>query len=306
MIATGAHLIEATQRALPGLGAGCFLGEPVPRNTAPCIGWATLMVQRRDADAVVMVLPSDHHVGHEPEFHAAVRRAIRSAEAGAITTIGVNPTRPETGYGYIEVGDELGDGVHRVVRFVEKPNLPKAEEYLASGRYVWNSGMFCFRARVMLRAIEQLLPQLWSGLLRIESAWGTDPTSEARVTQEVFGTLEPISIDYGIMENLNTLHVVPASFGWSDLGSWQSVWELAPQDLQGNAADPNALLIDSRRNLVRDLRSQGGPRVLAVVGVEDLCVIETDDALLVIPRKRAQEVRLVVEALQSRGDFQPT
>jgi mannose-1-phosphate guanylyltransferase len=304
VIATGAHLVEATRRALPELGASAFLGEPMARNTAACIGWASLMVRRRDPTATVMVLPSDHHIADEPAFLAAVTRAVDSANTGIITTIGIAPTRPETGYGYIELGAELGGGVYRVLRFVEKPNRATAEQYLASGRYTWNSGMFFFRAEVMLKATQAHMPELASGLERIEAAARQGPEREAAVTAEVFSGLKSISIDYGVMEKMAELNVVPASFGWSDVGSWESAWELTPQDTKGNAADPSALLIDCGGCLVRDLTTDGRRRVLAAVGVEDLCIIETDDALLVIPRRRSQDVRLVVEALKARGELE--
>ncbi len=302
MIATGEHLLGATRRALPWLPDEAFLGEPVARNTAPCIGWASAVAARRDPDAVVMVLPSDHHIGDVPAFRAAIERAVASAESGPITTIGIEPTRPETGYGYIEAGESVGDGVRRVARFVEKPDRPRAEEYLQSGRYFWNSGMFFFRARVMLDAIEEHMPALSAGLSRIEQAALRGPDAERAETRAVFESAESVSIDYGIMEKETDLRVVPGSFGWSDLGSWQSAWELSDKDADGNAAPASAVLCDAHGNLVRDLRSGGDRRIVALVGVENLCVIETDDALLVIPRERAQDVRLAVAALSARGD----
>ena len=248
-----------------------------------------------------MVLPSDHHIGDEPAFRAALERALVSAEAGAITTIGIEPTRPETGFGYIEAGDSVGDGVRRVVRFVEKPDRQRAEEYLESGRYFWNSGMFFFRASTMLEAIARHMPGLSAGIARIEAASARGADAEEAETHAVFEAAEATSIDYGIMEKESGLNVVPASFGWSDLGSWQSAWELSDKDADGNAAPANAVLEDARGNLVRDLGTHARNRVVALVGVQDLCVIETDDALLVIPRERAQDVRNVVQALQQRG-----
>lgn len=246
-----------------------------------------------------MVLPSDHHVGDEPAFLAALKIAVRSAER-AITTIGITPTSAETGYGYIESGEEFADGVQSVVRFVEKPDKTRAEEYLAGGRHYWNSGMFFFRAAALLDAVRRHLPELHAGLERIERAAERGPDAERSETELVFPSLPSISIDYGIMERESPLHVVRASFGWSDLGSWQSAWELAPKDASGNAADPNALLVDARGNLVRDLRSGEKSRPIAVLGVNDLCVIETEDATLVVPRDRAQDVRMLVEALERR------
>lgn len=301
LIATGAHLLDATRRALPWLPDNAFLGEPVARNTAPCIGWASAVALRRDPDALVMVLPSDHHIADIPAYQRALRSALESARNGVITTIGIAPNRPETGYGYIEAGDPVADGVRKVARFVEKPNRERAQEYVASGRYFWNSGMFFFRARTMLDRIAEHMPELHAGLERIERAAEAGAEAEARVTREVFETAQSVSIDYGVMEKTSPLHVIPAEFGWSDLGSWQSAWELSPKDEAGNAGESSAVFIDARGNLARDLRTDGKSRTVALVGVNDLCVIETDDAVLVIPRERAQDVRLVVEHLQKKN-----
>ena len=300
LIATGEHLLDATRRALPWLPSDSFLGEPLARNTAACIGWASALVRRRDPDAMVMVLPSDHHVTETAAYVAALSRAVDAAKGGIITTIGVEPTRPETGYGYIEKGERVAAGVHRVAGFVEKPDRSRAEAYLGSGRYLWNSGMFFFSVATMLDAIARHMSPLHEGLCRIEAASADGAEHESAVTREVFEKLPAVSIDYGVMEKEDTLNVVPASFGWSDLGSWQTAWDLSERDEAGNAVDPNCLVLDGRNNLVRGLRS-GSERVVVVVGVDDLCVIDTDDAVLVIPRERAQDVRLAVDALRQQG-----
>jgi mannose-1-phosphate guanylyltransferase len=172
LVVTGEHLLEATRAALVSFAGVQVVAEPVPRNTAPCIGWGAALLARRDPEAVVMALPSDHHVKDEPAFRAAVERAVAAARQGPITTIGFIPTRPETGFGHIEATDELSPGVRRAVRFVEKPDRVRAEEYVKSGRYFWNSGMFFFRASVMMEAISAHLPDLAAGLGRIEAAAG--------------------------------------------------------------------------------------------------------------------------------------
>ncbi len=301
LVATGEHLVAATRAALPWLPASSFLGEPLARNTAACIGWATSIIRRRDPDSVVAVLPSDHHIGDEPAFRAAMTRAIASAETGPITTLGVTPTRPETGYGYIKLGEPVGEGVLRVKAFVEKPDTHRAKQYLASGQYVWNSGMFFFRSDVMLDAMASHMPSLAQGLTRIDAAAAGGPEREALETRSVFEALESISIDYGVMEKVSPINVVPASFAWSDIGSWESAWELAVRDAADNVAG-GAVAVAARGNLVRDLRTDGRRRVIALLGVEDLCVIETDDALLVMPRSRSQEVRKIVDELEARPD----
>lgn len=300
LIATGRHLLEATQQALPELPASSFLGEPVARNTAACIGWATAVVQRRSPNAVVMVLPSDHHVTDVPAFQATLQRAIEAASQGFITTVGIQPTRAETGYGYIEAGEEaLPGGVRWVSRFVEKPDRLRAEQYLASGRHYWNSGMFFYGAAHMREAIERHLPELARGLDRLDRAEGTGDAA-AELTS-VFEALPSISIDYGVMEKESRLCVVPASFGWNDLGSWFSAWELADKDGAGNAAPPSAVFVDARGNLVCDLRRDAATQTVALVGIQDACVIVTDDSLLILAKDRCEDVRHVVEALRQRG-----
>jgi mannose-1-phosphate guanylyltransferase len=299
VIATGAHLVEATASALSRLPPSAFIGEPVARNTAPSIGWATSLIARRDPDALVMVIPSDQYVRDVEGYRDALSRALESAAAGPITTIGVRPTRPETGYGYIEAGEVLGTGLYRVARFVEKPTRARAQEYLRSDRYLWNAGMFFFRAGTMLAAIERHMPELARGLERISAASRHGPEAEARETAAVFAALESMSIDYGVMEREAPLNVVSGDFGWSDLGSWQTAWELSERDADGNAVDGAAVLIDAKNNLVRQLGDK--PRLIALLGVNDLCVVSCDDALLVMPRARAQDAKLIVERLR-RGD----
>jgi len=302
LIATGAALLEATRRALPQLPATAFLAEPHARNTAACIGWAARVAQRRCEDALLMVVPSDHHIGEEPAFRQSVALALASADRGVLTLLGIVPTRPDSGYGYIEVGAAVSDGVHRVARFVEKPQRAEAQQYVDSGRFLWNGGMFFFRAASLREAIAQHLPELSAGLDAIDRASERSAVEEAAVTEDVFASLPAVSFDHGIVEKVSPLHVVPGNFAWSDVGSWQSAWELADRDATDNAAPVNSVLLDARGNLVRDLRRDGVERTIALVGIDNLCVIETDDALLIIPRERAQDVRLVVDALAKRGE----
>jgi mannose-1-phosphate guanylyltransferase len=299
-IATGQHLADATAAALPSVPRAQLLCEPVPRNTAPCIGWANATIARRDPDAIVMVLPADHFIVDEDAFRAVLARAIASADAGRITTVGVVPTRAETGYGYVEIGAEIAPGVRAVARFVEKPDRARAEEYLAGKRHLWNAGMFFFRASAMKDAIAAHLPALAAGLAKIDDAAARG--DEARALATTFPELPSISVDHGVMEKAAGLAVVPGDFGWNDVGSWESAWELARKDAAGNALPEGSVAVDATGNLVRDLTRAGSKRVYALVGVSDLVVVETDDAVLVIPRDRAQDVRAVVDALKARGD----
>jgi mannose-1-phosphate guanylyltransferase len=297
-VVTNARLRDATLAALPGVPAGNVLLEPVGRNTAPCVAWATATVARRAPDAVVAVLPADQAIADEAAFVDTLRRAVEQASLGTITTIGIVPTRPETGYGYIEAGDDLPPHARRVVRFVEKPDRARAEAYLAGGRHVWNAGMFFFRASDMLREIARHLPDVQAGISRIDEASATPRAAE--VLREVFPALPSISIDHGVMEKAEALAVVPGDFGWSDVGSWDAAWDLAAKDAAGNAGGADdVVFVDASGNLVRALEGRG--RMIALVGVKDLVVVQTDDAVLVIPKDRAQDVRAVVEELKRRG-----
>lgn len=298
LVVTARHLTAAMRTALPGLPAENFLSEPIARNTAPCIGWATATLQRRDPDAIVMVLPSDHFIADEDGFRDAMRAAAKLAETYSIATVGITPTRPETGYGYMEKGAPLGASGFEVKRFVEKPDRARAETYVTSGQYLWNSGMFFFHARTMSEMIRRHLPDLADGIDHIDRA--ARKGNEAEAVESVFPSLPAISIDHGVMEKADSVAMVAGNFGWSDVGSWQSSWELAHKDQHGNAAPDSAVLVDARGNLVSDLSTDREGRVVALVGVHDLAVVLTDDALLVIPRERAQDVKKALEALQGR------
>ena len=302
-VATGQSLVAPTVRELPGVPREQVLAEPVARNTAPCIGWAVSVIQRRDPNAVVAVLPADHAIRDEEAFRTAVSRAIEAAAEGMVVTIGIVPTRPETGFGYIETADPLSGGLLRIARFIEKPDRDGAEAFVSHGKLLWNAGMFFFQARTMRTAIAEHLPALDEGLRRIEAA----SAKGADAVGEVFPGLPSISIDHGVMERASLggsppLAVVPGDFGWSDVGSWESAWELSPRDSHGNALPEGSVAVDAHGNLVRDLTTGAGKRVSALVGVSDLVLVETDDAVLVIPRARAQEVRAVVEELKAKGD----
>jgi mannose-1-phosphate guanylyltransferase len=298
VVVTAKHLIEAMRAALPELPDANFLSEPVPRNTAPCIGWAAATLLRRDPEAQIMVLPSDHFIGDEEGFRAALLRAVEASKTWPIATIGVTPTRPETGYGYIEKGERTADRTFAVRQFIEKPDLAHAEVFATSGKHLWNSGMFFFSAKAMLQLIRAHLPALASGLDRIDRAAALG--DEAAEVESTFPQLPAISIDHGVMEKADRVAVVAGDFGWSDVGSWQSAWELAAKDAAGNVAPPGAILVDARGNFVADLSAEAKRPMVAIVGVDNLAVVMTDDALLVIPRERAQDVRGVIDELKKR------
>jgi mannose-1-phosphate guanylyltransferase len=291
---------ELTEDLTRGTGYQ-VLAEPVGRNTAACIGLAAMHIGRVDPDEPILVLPSDHFIGQPGEFAAVLRAAGEAARSRAIVTIGATPTRPETGYGYVELGEEAGAAGGRrcfqVKRFVEKPDIETAGRYLSSGGFLWNCGIFGFTARTMLDEIRACKPELFAGLERIGGAIGT-PGYEA-VLAEVYPTLESISIDYAVIEKTRIpLLVFPGDFGWSDVGSWQALYELdaGSYDEARNQVSGDVAAIDSIGNLVH---STGG-RLVTLLGVEGLVVIDTADALLVARLDRSQDVKQIQELLRRK------
>jgi len=280
---------------------GHFILEPSGRNTAPAIAAAALAVQARHGDqATLVVMPADHLIQDEAAFRNAVAHAVQLAEAGYLVTFGITPTAPETGFGYIESGDSLDErGGARVRRFVEKPDPLTAQGYLDSGRFLWNSGMFCFTVATLLAELQQHAPALLE-LGRACQAAST-PVETGRIVQHElsaahFADMPDISIDYALMEISDKVAVIPAGFDWSDIGSWCAISALVDADAQDNRATGEALFIDSRGNFVQ---SEG--RMIATVGVDNLIVVETADAILVAHADRAQDVRQVARQLKDRN-----
>ena len=296
LVVTSEALRSKVERELPELARTHILAEPVGRNTAPCIGWAATHVRRLDPDAILAVLPADHYIGETDAYVETLRRGLDAATHGDYVTIGIRPTRAETGYGYIEVGSELEPGVYRARRFVEKPNRQRAEQFVTSGSFLWNSGMFFFLVSRILEAIDQHLPGLGKELERYDRAAVAGKEHEA--VQATYGDLPAVSIDHGIMEKVSAVSVVPGSFEWSDLGSWTSAWELAPRDNHDNVMPNGGIAVDASGNYVRT----SDDKLVVVIGVDDLVIVDAGDALLVVPRDRAQDVRGVVMTLRERDD----
>ncbi len=279
-----------------------ILVEPRGRNTAACIGLAALHIARRDADAPIVVLPADHFVADAEGFARLVAAASASALEGQIATLGITPTRPETGYGYIRILTDSEahspSGRYRMDRFVEKPDYTTALSYVRDGHYLWNSGIFIFTARTILEEIDRCLPALGEGLRELRSAIDTEKYS--MVLDRVYDRLESISIDYGVMERTaRPVEVFRADFGWSDVGSWQALYELRnlEHDSHGNLLAGDVQSFDSRNNLVY---ADGG-RLVALLGVDDLMIIDTPDAILVARRDQSQEVKRFPTALKRMG-----
>lgn len=295
VVVTAADQAGEVARALPGLAADAIIAEPSGRNTAAALGLAAVRLLHADPDATMGAIPSDQHVHDEAGFAAVVAEAFAVAEAeDAIVTVGIVPTRPETGFGYLEVGEAHVGRARRVTRFVEKPDRETAETYLTSGNYLWNGGMFFVRAARLLADIERHMPETFAGLARIRDALGT--ADAERVTAEVYPTLPRISIDFGVMEKAHGVLTIPGDFGWNDVGSWSALADYRDADDAGNVTEGDVVTCDARRNIV--LADPGV--AVAVVGCDDLVVVQSGNAVLVVPRARAQDVREVVAALTER------
>ncbi len=299
-VVCGRDHVAGVSAALPGLLPGRLVVEPAARNTAPAIGLAAARVHAVDPDATLIILPSDHHIALPDAFRAALQSAVAACQGGDLLTLGIRPTRPETGYGYLRRGAPRVDS-WAVEAFVEKPDAATAARYLQDSAYSWNAGIFVFRADAILAAIARHLPQISAGLQTISAALREgDLAGEAAIAQ-VFPRLPSISIDYGVMEpeshSTHRLALVPGDFGWSDVGSFAALPEVRALDARGNALAGDALVVDCDDSVVL---AEGG-RLVAAVGLRGLCVIDAGDALLVVPRDRAQDVRAVVDALKAAG-----
>jgi mannose-1-phosphate guanylyltransferase / mannose-6-phosphate isomerase len=299
-----AHMVQTQLSALPDLSGDAVqvLTEPVGRNTAAAVGLAAIRLVRLDPEAVMAVLPADHWIERRSAFLALLQSAMGLAEQEKLVTFGIVPDRAETGYGYVQRGEPFlaaqgrqPDGeVYHVERFVEKPNLPTAQAYVSSGNYYWNAGIFLWRAATILEEIATYLPALHEGLTEIANSLDT-PKAEETLTA-VYQRLEPLSIDYGVLEKSARLLVVPADIGWSDLGEWTAIHRLSPQDEQGNTLSANVLDRGSENSFVYSSR-----RPIATIGLKDLVVVDAEDALLICANERIQEVKTVVQQLQTQG-----
>lgn len=271
--------------------------EPLARNTAPAIGLAALHVSRSDPDAVLVVLSADHAIQRVSEFQHVIADAVETAKKGYLVTIGITPNRPETGYGYIKLGDALPDaaatGARRVSAFVEKPNEDTALRYLNEGGYCWNSGMFVWKAGLFLKQLELHQPGLHAGLVKIGAAIGTD--LENSVAEEVFAGIESISVDYAVMEKTDRAAVIPAEIGWSDVGSWTALDDVSCRDASGNIMSGNVIDFGSRNSVL-----YAEKRLVATIGLHDMVVVDTPDATLVCSKSQAQDVKKVVDELKKR------
>ncbi len=295
LVMTSGALKERMVEELAPVPAHRIIGEPRPKNTAPAIALAAKLLAAEDSDAIMVVLPADHVIGDDDSFRAAIELAVGAAETKrALVTLGIRPTRPETGYGYIRAGSSCGlDGVFEVESFEEKPDLERAEGYIEAGGYFWNSGMFIWRADVFLAELERRLPDVAAALAGVSCGPGDAGFDDELV--HFYESVDGISVDYGIMEKADGVLVVPADFGWDDVGAWPAVARIWPGDDDGNTVRGDALVIDSS-----DCVAYSESGTVAVLGMSGVVVVRTADATLVVPKDRAGEVRRIVAALRSR------
>lgn len=297
-IVTNKSYKDLVLEQLPDIKEENIILEPASRNTAPCIGLVSIYVKNKYKydETIMIVLPSDHLIKYNEIFLDSLNRAIEIAkEEKNMVTIGITPSYPETGYGYIDFGykdeDKRYSGAYKVNKFVEKPNLDKAKEYLASGKYLWNSGMFIWKTSTILNSFEEYLPEIYQGLDRIGNSIGTD--IEEEVLRKEFLAFKSESIDYGIMEKCRNIYTIPGNFGWDDVGSWLALERTYQTNEDGNIVDGNAITIDVKNSII-----QAKDKLVATVGVENIIVVDTEDAILICNKNSVQEVKKVIENLK--------
>ena len=283
------RFLVAEQLRQVGVAAASILLEPVGRNTAPAIAAAALQAMADGDDPLLLVLPSDHVVRDAEAFRAAVQEASAAAEAGALVTFGIVPTAPETGFGYIQA--QAGEGVRKVLRFVEKPDAATAQSYLDAGGYYWNSGMFLFRASRYLEELARFRADILDGA-RAAFETARRDGDFVRLAADAFAATPAESIDYAVMERTDAAMVLPVDIGWNDVGSWSALWDVAERDAAGNAHHGDVIAVDSRNSYA------WSRRLVALVGVDDIVVVETDDAVLVARKDKVQQVKDVVTQLK--------
>jgi len=299
MIVTGVHHSEKIHKQIPEMPENSIVAEPVGRNTAPCVALAAYKLAKRDPEAVMVVLPADHLITKEEEFRSILRDAAKlAADTGDLITFGIIPDRPETGYGYIQLGPMIAEfgglKAHRVERFVEKPDLITAQSYLQHGDYLWNSGMFIWKVSSIVNALQRYLPVVSKAMESLTPFF--DTPDEPKAIAEVYESLPDISIDYGVMERADNVLVVPVDVGWNDVGSWTSLQDVWNTDEEGNAIKGKFLSLNAKGCVV-----SSPLKLTALVGVEDLIVVDTPDAILVCRKDKAQDIKQLQQLLVKHG-----
>jgi mannose-1-phosphate guanylyltransferase len=292
-IATNKDYMDLVREQLPDIPKENILCEPVGKNTAPCIGLGAVHIANKYDDALMMVLPSDHLIKYNSMFINSLNIACNLAEQNTnLVTIGITPDYPETGYGYIKFNPEKSIGqAFSVDRFVEKPNLEVAKEYIASEEYLWNSGMFVWKVSSILANMDTLMNKTYSGLLRIKEAIGTN--DENMVLEKEFYAFDSQSIDYGIMEKAKDIYTVPGTFGWDDVGSWLAIERIRKTNEYGNVVSGNVITIDSKNSII-----DAGSKLIATVGIDDLIIVDTEDATLICKKDSSKDIKMILENLK--------
>ena len=292
-VVTNRQYRNLVMEQLPGLPEENILCEPVGRNTAPCIGLGAVYIAKKYGDAIMFVLPSDHLITHPQIFQNTLSGAASAAEEGnCLVTVGITPLYPETGYGYIQFDPERMQGMmFAVERFVEKPDLETAQKYVQSQQYLWNSGMFIWKASSILKNLKELMPDTYEGLERIGAAIGTE--EQDMVLEREFSDFRSESIDYGVMEKAREIYVISGSFGWDDVGSWLAVGRLQEVNEFGNVIKGNVVAVDTKNTII-----QGEKKLIATVGLEDLIIVDTEDAMLICSKNSTGKIKRVLENLR--------
>ena len=295
LIVTGSEQAELVKKDLPELLDENILIEPLRKDTAAAIGFGTQVVRRREKNATVVTINCDAYVKNEDEFWKVLDHANNIVtEEDKITLIGIKPSYPETGYGYIKMGDEISESVFAVEGFREKPNLETAERYLSSNKHLWNPTLIIAGADTLMKAFETHLPEIYKQLERVRSDWDTPEREKTLLS--AYEQIHPVSIDYGILEKLSDMLVIPADFGWADVGHWRAVHEVLANDPDMNVGSSEHIGIDSSGNL---LYSYSG-KLIATAGLKDMVIIETEDVILACPKDRAQDVKKIVAELEKK------
>jgi mannose-1-phosphate guanylyltransferase len=299
-IVTNIEQLESLKKQLPNINESNIIAEPFGRNTAPCICLAAAKITKDDPDAVMAVLPADHYMGDNKGFCDCISKAGQVAlESSALVTIGITPDKPETGYGYIEFDEENrspSDDAYNVITYHEKPDINKARDYLSKGNYLWNSGMFVWKVETILKNIKRFLPETYREIMNLSDCFDTPDFDKS--LKQAYEMIESISIDYGVLEKADSVLTIKGDFGWNDIGSWTAIHDISEKDKDNNVLIGDIISVDSSDSLVYNKK-----KLTAIVGIKDVYVVETDDALLICSKDKVQDVRKVVDELEKKGKF---
>ena len=297
---TSVGYVTTIKEQVPQILEENLIIEPMAKETAACIGYSAVKLLKKDPEAVMIVLPADHYIQDEARFIGTLRQGLELADSdNCLVTMGIRPTRPETAYGYIETGKRIDRlleiPTYKIKRFTEKPNREKAQEFIDKGTYLWNSGMFIWKASVLLKQYKKFLPEMYQSLKRMSDYIG-DP-EEARVVLEEYNKIDGISIDYGILEKTWDVYVMESSFSWDDIGNWTALERYMDKDENGNSVKGDYKVLDSHNCIF-----YGNKRLIAALGIEDLIIVETDDVVLVCKKDRDQDIKLLIKELQKDNE----